>query len=81
MKKVYVCSEEKKDKVYVIEDTQVTLFDERDSFTIHFGRRNKWLNRKYICCNSLSEKEKKIAEIDKKRKRHGYRLEVIKLVS
>jgi hypothetical protein len=75
MKKVYVCSEEKKDRVYVIEDIQMTLFDEPHSFTIHFGRRNKWLNRKHICCNSLSDKEKKIAEIDRKRKRHGYKIE------
>jgi len=75
MKKVYVCSEEKKDRVYVIEDIQMTLFDEPHSFTIHFGRRNKWLNRKHIFCNSLSDKEKKIAEIDRKRIRHGYIIE------
>jgi len=75
MKRVYVCCEKKKDRVYVIEDAQISLFDEPYSFTIHFGRRNKWLNRKHICCVSLSDKEKKIAKIDQLRKRHGYSLE------
>jgi len=75
MRRVYVYCEEKKDRVYVIEDTQMTLFDEPHSFTIHFGRRNKWLNRKHICCETFVEKEKKIAKLDKLRKRHGYSLE------
>jgi len=75
MKRIYVCCEKKKDRVYVLEDAQLTLFDEPHSFTVHFGRRNKWLNRKHICCESLADKQKKIAQIDRLRKQHGYSLE------
>jgi len=74
MKRVYVCRDESKDRVYVIEDTQLNLFDEPHSFTIHFGRRNRWLNRKHVHCKSLADREKKIEQIDRKRKRHGYDL-------
>jgi len=72
MKRVYRCRTGTKDRIYVIEDRQRTLFDEPYSFTIHFGRKNKWLNRKHIHCDSLADKEKKIERIEKKRRRHGY---------
>jgi len=75
MKRVYVYQSEIKDRVYVIEDTQMTLFNEEYAFTIHYGRRHKWERKKLICCDSLSDKIKKIVEIDRKRKRHGYKIE------
>jgi len=75
MKRVYVCRDESKNKVYIIEDDQKTLFTHSPSFTIRYGRTHKWLRSKLISCDSLSDKEKKIAEIDKKRKLHGYSLE------
>ena len=75
MRKVYRCQMGSKDRVYVIEDTQRPLFNEPYSFTIRFGRRNRWLRRKHICCESLANKEKRIAKIDRLRKQYGYRLE------
>ena len=75
MKRIYVCRSELKDRVYVIEDVQMTLFNEEYAFTVHFGRRHKWERSKLIRCKSLSDKQKKIAEIDRKRRRHGYSLE------
>jgi len=75
MKRVYVCKTGSKNRVYIIEDDQQTLFEHSPSFTIRFGRTHKWLRSQLITCDSLSDKEKKIAEIDKLRKRHGYSLE------
>ena len=75
MKRIYVCRSELKDRVYVIEDAQMTLFNEEYAFTVHFGRRYTWVRSKLIRCESLADKEKKIAEIDRKRRRHGYSLE------
>jgi len=75
MKRVYVCKTESRNRVYIIEDDQQTLFTLTPSFTIRYGRTHKWLRSKLVPCNSLSDKEKKIAEIDRLRKRHGYSLE------
>jgi len=74
MKRIYRCQVGTKDRVYVIEDTQRTLFDEAYSFTIRFGRRKRWLRRKHVHCKSLADREKKIEQIEKKRRRHGYNL-------
>jgi len=75
MKRVYVCKTGSKNRVYIIEDDQQTLFAHSPSFTIRYGRTHKWLRSRLITCDSLSDKEKKIAEIDKLRRRHGYSLE------
>jgi len=75
MKRVYVCRDESKNKVYIIEDDQQTLFTFTPSFTIRYGRTHKWLRSKLVPCASLSDKKKKIAELDRLRKRHGYCLE------
>ena len=74
MRRVYVCRTEKKDRIYIIEDDQQGLFPEEFFFTVLFGRRKSWLRRKHIHCDSLSDKEKKIAEIERKRRSQGYHL-------
>lgn len=75
MKRVYVCKTGSKNRVYIIEDDQQTLFTLTPSFTIRYGRTHKWLRSKLVPCDSLSDKEKKIAELDRLRKQHGYNLE------
>jgi len=75
MKRVYVCKTGSKNRVYIIEDDQQTLFTYSPSFTIRYGRTHKWLRSRLVPCDSLSDKKKKIAEIDRLRKQHGYSLE------
>jgi len=75
MRRVYVCRTEKKDRIYIVEDCQQPLFVEEYFITVLYGRHNLWLRKKHIHCDSLSDKEKKIDEIDRTRKNHGYRLE------
>jgi hypothetical protein len=66
---------DKKDRIYIVEDDQQPLFTEKYFLTVIYGRRNSWLRRKHIHCDSFSDKEKKISEIDRTRKNHGYQLE------
>ena len=75
MKRVYVCKTGSKNRVYIIEDDQQMLFAHSPSFTIRYGKTYKWLRSKLVFCESLADKEKKIAEIDNLRKRHGYSLD------
>ena len=75
MRRIYVCRTEKKDRIYIVEDDQQALFPEEYFFTVLFGRYNSWLRKKYVHCDSLSDKEKKIREIDRTRKNHGYHIE------
>lgn len=61
MKRVYVCKTGSKNRVYIIEDDQQTLFAHSPSFTIRYGRTHKWLqSRLIIAIHSLIRKRRSL---------------------